>query len=225
MTGEEKWRVSREEKTNYSTPYIWKNKVRTELIAGGKSARSYDPATGKLLWELKAGGETTIPSATGDEDQLYIGNTGGQNAKSNLFAVRAGAEGDITPEDSLKTGEWLSWIFRDAALGNSSPLLYNGNLYVIGSRGGEVKCINTTNGNLVYKERISGTAAVWASPWAFNDKIWFFDEKGITRSFSAGEKFGLVDENRLDGKFWASVAITSDAYVFRGVEAIFCVKK
>ena len=61
-TGEEKWRVQRDEKSNWSTPLIWKNKMRTELVTGGKTARSYDPATGALLWELNMGGGRDIAS-------------------------------------------------------------------------------------------------------------------------------------------------------------------
>jgi outer membrane protein assembly factor BamB len=225
VTGDEKWRVQREEKTNYSTPYIWKNKIRTELIAGGKTARSYDPATGKLLWELKAGGEQAIPSPTGDENNLYLGNAGGQNAKSNLFAVNPGAEGDITPKEGETTSSGVLWSFPDAGMGNSSPLLYNGSIYLIASRGGEIRCIKAGDGALVYKERVNGMGAIWASPWAYNNKIWFYDEKGITRSFTAGVEFKLIDENKLNDKFWPSVAISGNGYVLRGVEALYCVRE
>jgi hypothetical protein len=31
--------------------------------------------------------------------------------------------------------------------------------------------------------------------------------------------FKLVDENKLNDKFWPSVAITGKGYIFRGVEA------
>ena len=224
-TGEEKWSVQREEKTNYSTPYIWRNKIRTELITGGKTVQSYDPETGKPLWTMKAGGEMVIPSPSGDENMLYIGNTGGQNTKGNMYAVKAGVDGDITPPDSTSTGKGVAWIFRDAGLGNSSPLLYQGNLYIIASRGGEIKCIKAANGSLVYKDRVSGLGAVWASPWAYNGKIWFYDEKGVTRSFTAGDKFELINDNRLNDKTWASVAITGNGYIFKGVETLYCVKK
>jgi len=224
VTGKEKWRALRDEKTNYSTPYIWKNKTRTELVAGGKSVTSYDPETGKPLWTLKAGGEMSIPSPSGDENILFIGNTGGQNAKSNLFAILAGAEGDITPPDSISTGNSVAWIFRDAGLGNSSPLLFNGFIYIIASRGGEIKCIKASDGTLVYKERVSGLGAVWASPWVYNGKVWFFDEKGITRSFTAGDKFEIINDNRLSDKTWASVAITGSGYIFKGVETLYLVK-
>src|SRR5204863_2795247 len=51
--GEELWRVERAEKTSWSTPFIWHNKERTELVVcGGNHVRSYDPPTGKQLWEL-----------------------------------------------------------------------------------------------------------------------------------------------------------------------------
>ena len=48
VTGDEVWRVDRDEKTNYSTPFIWNNSMRTELVAGGKRAISYDPLTGDI---------------------------------------------------------------------------------------------------------------------------------------------------------------------------------
>jgi len=34
-TGKEIWRKERDEKTNWSTPYIWENEKRTELITTG----------------------------------------------------------------------------------------------------------------------------------------------------------------------------------------------
>jgi outer membrane protein assembly factor BamB len=109
-TGEEKWKVSRDEKTNYSTPVIWKNNNRTELVTTGKTARSYDPATGKLLWQLKMGGEMSIPSPVYDNENIYLGNAGGRETKGVLYAVKAGAEGDITPADSGLVSEGVKFI-------------------------------------------------------------------------------------------------------------------
>jgi outer membrane protein assembly factor BamB len=41
-TGEQIWRVDRDEKSNWATPYIWENKQRTELITSGTGKiRSY----------------------------------------------------------------------------------------------------------------------------------------------------------------------------------------
>ena len=45
-TGEDAWRVNRDELSQYSSPFLWKNSLRTELIVGGMVYRSHDPATG-----------------------------------------------------------------------------------------------------------------------------------------------------------------------------------
>lgn len=34
-TGNERWRIARDEKSNWSTPYLWKHKLRTELVVAG----------------------------------------------------------------------------------------------------------------------------------------------------------------------------------------------
>jgi len=216
-TGNEIWRASREEKTTYSTPYIWKNSVRTELVTGGKTVRSYDPKSGTLLWQLRASGEQVVPSPAGTNDLLYIGNAGGRETKGVLFAVKAGSDGEITDQG-------IAWKSVETDLGNPSPLLYKGLLYIIGSRG-EINAIDASTGELKYKNRITGVAACWASPWESDDKIFYTDEKGITRVFEAGSQFKLIYENKLDDRIWGSVAIAGDSYIFRGTENLFCVKK
>ncbi|MDP4222925.1 MAG: PQQ-binding-like beta-propeller repeat protein [Bacteroidota bacterium] len=211
-TGNEKWRTRREEKTTYSTPYIWKNNVRTEIVTCGKIARSYDPETGKLLWELKAGGEQVIPSPVGNSELLYLGNPGGRDIKPVFLAVKAGQNGQITE----------SWKSEDTGLGNASPLLYNGLLYIIGSRG-EIAVMDPVSGAVKYQKRINGIGSCWASPWAQKDKIYFTDENGITRVFKAGDTFEQVAENKLEGKFWSSVAVTGSNYIFKGTGKLYCV--
>ena len=43
--------------------------------------RSYDPATGKLLWELRLGGGRCSASPVGDEERLYVGLGGGRGGR------------------------------------------------------------------------------------------------------------------------------------------------
>jgi hypothetical protein len=71
-SGDEVWRVKRDEYSNWATPFVWKNDQRTELVTGGGAKmRSYDPATGKLLWELTASGRCS-PSPVGTSSLLYV---------------------------------------------------------------------------------------------------------------------------------------------------------
>jgi outer membrane protein assembly factor BamB len=223
-TGEQIWKAEREEKTNYSTPVIWKNGIRTELVTSGKSARSYDLKTGNVLWELKVGGEMNIPSAVPYKDRLYIGNAGGRETSGTLFAVKAGAQGDITPPEGELVSSGVEWSVPDAGTSNPSPLLYKGLIYLLASRGGDISCFDASTGKLIYKEKVDKVAACWASPWANNDKIYFLDEKGVTHIINAGEKFEVLSRNKLDDRFWASPAITRDAYIFKGVKSLYCIK-
>jgi outer membrane protein assembly factor BamB len=69
-TGRQLWRVERDEKSNWATPYIWQNELRTELIASGtQRVRSYDLG-GKLLWEL--GGMSSALLLSGDQVRSRI---------------------------------------------------------------------------------------------------------------------------------------------------------
>jgi outer membrane protein assembly factor BamB len=171
------------------------------------------------------GGEMSIPSPVYDNENIYLGNAGGRETKGVLYAVKAGAEGDITPADSGLVSEGVNWTFRDAGTSNPSPLLFNGQLYLLNGRGGELQCIDAATGKQIYKEKIEKVGACWASPWVYNNKIYFYDEKGVAQIIQAGKEFKVLSQNSLKDKFWSSVAITDDAYIFKGVEKLFCVGK
>jgi len=224
-TGNEKWKVKRDEKTNYSTPVIWKNNQKIELVTTGNFVRSYDPASGNLNWQLKMAGKMAIPSPVFDTDHIYVGNAGGPDAKGMLYSVKAGASGDITPADSGLVSSGVEWTVRNSGIANPTPLLYKGLLYIVASRGGEVTCLNAATGVQEYRQKLENVGACWASPWVSNDQICFYDEKGVTQVFQAGTEFKLLSTNKLNDKFWSSVAIADDAYLFRGVKKLFCVKK
>jgi len=226
VNGNEKWKVNREgEKTGYSTPVIWKNKFRTELVTIGKSARSYDPVSGKLNWELKMGGDMALPSPVSDNEHIYLGKTGGVNKPGILYSVKAGVDGNITPADSGLVSNGVEWTLKETGVGNPSPLLYNGLLYLLSSRGGEVYCLDAKTGAQIYKAKADKVGACWASPWIQGDKIFFYDEKGITQVIQAGKEFKVLSQNKIDDKFWASIAVAGDAYIFRGTKKLYCVRK
>jgi len=224
-TGEEIWRVPREEKTNWSTPVIWPNRARTELVTTGQKARSYDPKTGELLWELDLGGGRNISSPVFNKDLLFTGNEMRRGGGGYLFAIKAGAEGDITPSAGDSTSSGVLWTRPNSGLAMSSPLLYNGYIYVVQRRGGAISCYDETTGECVYcKTKIPDAGAFWASPWAYDDKIWCMDEKGTTHVIKAGEEFEVLSKFSIEDKFWSSAAIVDDGYIFRGVQNLYHVK-
>ncbi len=225
-SGKEKWRVPRNEKTNWSTPVIWKNKVRTELVTSGQIARSYDPGTGELLWELHLGGGRNISSPVSDKEMIYLGNEKRSDGGGILFAVKAGAEGDITPADGASNSAGVAWSLPESGLSMASPLLYKGLIYIVERGGGMISCYRSATGETIYlKIKIPDAGPFWASPWAARGMIYCMDERGITHVVKAGNEFEILTQNKLDDKFWASQAISNQSYFFRGVENLYCVRE
>jgi len=225
-TGDEKWRVQRDEKSNWSTPLIWKNKFRTELVTGGKVSRSYDPETGALLWELNMRGGRDIASPVADNNMIYVGNEMRRDGGGFLFAVKAGAKGDITPEEGASTSSGVVWSLSGSGMEMASPLLYEGLIYLVERRRGMIFCYKADSGEPVYQStRVPDAGPFWASPWAVNGRIYCMDERGTTHVIRAGEEFEVLARNKLDDKFWASQAIANKSYYFRGVEYLYCVRE
>ena len=109
-TGEEVFRVKRdEEKSNWSTPYIWKNSQRVELITTGtKKNRSYD-LEGRLLWELAGMSSITIATPYSKDDVLYISSGYIMDKQKPIYAIRPGARGDITLEKDKTSNDFVIW--------------------------------------------------------------------------------------------------------------------
>jgi len=219
-SGDQRWRVPRDEGTNWCSPVIWKNKVRAELVVGGKTVRSYDPHSGELLWELSVGDRGSSASPAGNEEMLIVGGRG-------MFAVKAGATGDITPaeagEAEAPASGGLLWANESGGPSMASPLIYQGFVYVLERRGGIVTCYHAATGEPAYKERLPGSREFWASPWASGGKVFCQDAAGATHVLAPGPEFKLIGTNQLDGRFWATSAVADGALLLRGDDTLFCV--
>jgi outer membrane protein assembly factor BamB len=225
-TGDELWRVDRDEKSNWSTPYIWKNKRRTELItAGGGKVRSYDPGSGELLWEMKSSGRNAI-TPVGDEDLLYVDSVDRMmGARGPLVAIRPGASGDISGQGNQRTDSFVAWSVPLMTYRVASPLLYEGCLYMLDQQRGMVRCYDAKTGKENYSERVRGAKGFTSSPWANDGKVFCLDEKGQTLVLRAGPKLEVIATNKLDDTFWSSVAVVGENLLLRGVDNLYCISK
>jgi outer membrane protein assembly factor BamB len=180
-TGDEAWRVDREEKTNWSTPYLWNNKLRSELVvAGGSSIRSYDPKSGELLWSMKGNGRTAT-TPTGSEELLYVDSYDRLTGNNGIFAaIRPGAMGDISLKARETTNEHIAWSVRLRGARIASPILSQGCIYVLGQGSGIVHCLDAQTGQEHYRKRLPGAAGFTASPLAHDEKVYCLDQNGMT---------------------------------------------
>jgi outer membrane protein assembly factor BamB len=224
-TGNHAWRVARDEKSNWSSPYVWKNRVRTELVTGGGAMiRSYKPENGELLWELSANGRTAI-TPVGDDDLLYVDSYDRMmGGRGMLVAVKAGATGNISLANGETNSPAVAWATRLTSYRVASPLLYGGCLYQLDQQSGMVRCFDAKTGESHYKERLPGTRGFTASPWASDGRVYCMDETGITVVLEAGRHFAILKTNQLNETIWASVAVAGDRMLLRGVDHLFCIR-
>jgi outer membrane protein assembly factor BamB len=225
-TGNELWRKDRQEKSTWGTPYLWKNKLRTELVTGGsKKARSYDPATGDLLWELGGMSPGANATPTANDELLFVG-TGGPFGDSPLYAVKAGAKGDVTLKPNEESNAGVAWSRKQAGPTMASPLVYDGYLYIVSQYGGFLTCFEAATGKPAYpKQRLSQAKGFTSSPWAYDGKIFCLDEEGQAFIIQAGSEFKLLGKNTIDEMFMASPAISGGALFLRGIDHLYCVVK
>ncbi|MBI3863389.1 MAG: PQQ-binding-like beta-propeller repeat protein [Planctomycetia bacterium] len=225
-TGDELWRKPRDEKTNWSTPYLWKNKVRTELVAaGGRKMRSYAPDTGDLLWEMEGSGRTSL-TPVGNDEMLYVDSVASfQGSPGRLAAIRAGADGDISLKGNEKSSDAVAWSIILNSYRNASPLLYADCLYMVEQHHGVMRCYDARTGKVNYQMRLPEATGCNASPWVMGNRIHFLDEVGLTVIFTPGPEFHHIVSNKLeDEMFWASAAVSGDRLFLRSIQHLYCIR-
>ncbi len=227
-TGEELWRVDRDEASQYSSPMIWKNSLREELILGGMIYRSYDPATGNLLWQLdmNKGRSSATPVAIGD--RLYVGNEfrnrgGADDGGGRLHRIKPGGSGDITPPNDATSSEFVEWRMDDSGIQMASPTHLDGNLYFLERSRGIVHCVDVETGEIEYEKRVRGAGAFWASPWTDGKHLFAMDSTGNTHVIAAGDEFKIVSVNELDQQAWGTPAVAEGRIFLRTAQHLYCI--
>jgi len=216
-TGEEIWRSDRDDEgSNWATPYVWQNELRTEVITAGTNfVRAYG-LDGELLWQFSGMSSIAIPQPFSQHGLLYVssGYIGDQNRP--VYAIRPGASGDITLQAGAKSNEHIVWFQPQAGAYNPTPLVYGDYLYTLLDRGFFTMHDAKTGEEIYGKRRIErGAAAFTASPWAYNGKIFVLSEDGDTFVIAADKEFEVLGTNSLDEMTMATPAIAAGSLYLR----------
>ena len=85
-------------------------------------------------------------------------------------------------------------------------------MYTLSQYGGIVSCFDAQTGMLHFRERLPGAGGFTASLWTAQTNIFCLDENGKAFAIAAGKsELSVTGTSRLDGMFWSSPAVTSDA--------------
>ena len=214
-TGEDVWRVDREEGSNWATPFIWQNRQRTEIVTPGTDrVRSYD-LDGKLLWEFGGMSSISIPTPFAKFGLLYVASGYVGDRRRPVFAVRPGASGDISLGEGEASNDHIAWFHPQAGPYNPSPIVHGDNYYTLLDRG-IFTAHDARTGEVVYdRQRVGRATAFTASPWAYNDKIFALSEDGDTYVIRAGSEFEILGTNSLEEFSMSTPAIARGSLIIR----------
>jgi outer membrane protein assembly factor BamB len=219
-TGKKVWSVDRPLIASWSTPTIYEGKGRTELLTNGsQNILSYDPMTGKQLWTLKGTSIQSIPTPFAVGELLYFFS--GSHSHGPIVVVRAGANGDITPQTEAQPSEFIAWTNPKGAPEIPTPLVYGDYLYVV-SNNGILSCYKAKTGERAYQQRVAGRGGAFtASPIAADGRIYLTAEDGEVHVVKAGPAYELLASNPMGDVCMATPAASPGILIYRTLHNIY----
>lgn len=215
LTGKELWRANRDEITSWATPLIVEHDGKHQVITTGTNrVRSYDLATGEVVWESPGLTMNSIPTPVEVDGIVFV--TAGFRGNA-AWAIRLSeAKGEIEG-----TAAVLWEHHRDTPY-VPSPLLYGDNLYITKSNSGILSRFNLRTGQSHYgPQRLDGISEIYASPVGAAGRVYIFGRDGNALVLEDSEEYKILAKNSLDDGFDASPAIVDKEMYLRGYKYLY----
>jgi outer membrane protein assembly factor BamB len=231
-TGKEVWKTDRPVepymkiteigRKAYITPLIMNVKGRDLLISNGSATcHAYEPLTGREVWQIVWGAESTVPMPITENGIVYF-YTGYMVDKesvkyTDLLAINPDGKGDITSTNIL-------WRKRENQNVNQmlTPVIKDGLIYTMSTLN-MMMCIDAKTGSEVWSERQD--ANYNSSPVYNEGKIWFFSVKGDVLAIKAGRKYEIAARNTMDSGIWATPAFLRNSVILRTEKYLYKISK
>lgn len=203
QTGTIVWKHERPKEPNYTSPIVLNVEGRDQLfLTGCNLVSSFEPLTGKVLWEVKGATTECVTSTVTDGHRIY---SSGGYPRNHLAAILADGTGKI------------DWETKDRVY-VPSLLMRDGYLYGV-LDAGVAACWQSDTGKEMWKERLGGTFS--ASPVLVRDVVYATNEGGETFVYRVSPaKFELLAKNKLGDESLSSVAICGSRIYIRVVEDV-----
>jgi outer membrane protein assembly factor BamB len=218
-TGDERWKVKRNEVTSWASPIIIEHAGKPQVIVSGTSrVRGYDLANGAVIWECGGLSSNIVASPVSADGMVFAGSSYDKRA---LLAIRLdGAAGDITNTDRIVWRRFRGTPYVP------SPLLYEGGLYFLTHYQGILSRVDARTGeDQPGAVRLDGIRNVYASPVAAAGRIYVTDLDGATIVVKSGPAPRLLALNQLSEPISASAAIAGRQLFLRGEKHLYCLEE
>jgi outer membrane protein assembly factor BamB len=216
-TGNELWRVKRDEIDTWATPLIVEHAGRAQVIVPGMNKLiSYDLENGEVVWHSQGLTMNPIPSPVGADGMIYAMSGFRGN---NLKAIRlADAKGDIS-----RSGAIVWSLDRDTPY-VPSPVLYDGILYFLKTNNNILSAFDARTGKPHYQlQRLDGLSEVFSSPVGAAGRVYVTGREGTTLVIRNAPKFEVLAKNTLDDGFDASPALVDNEIYMRGYRYLYAI--
>ncbi|MCA9080443.1 MAG: PQQ-binding-like beta-propeller repeat protein [Planctomycetaceae bacterium] len=203
-TGEIVWRQERPATPNYASPIILNVCGRDQLLLTGCDlVSSFEPLTGKKLWEIEGATTECVTSTVVCGELMF---SSGGYPRNHVAAIRCDGSGKVVWDSGTRV-----YV--------PSLLVKEGHLYGV-TDAGVAMCWNCTTGEEQWKGRLGGTFS--SSPVLVGEVILVVNEEGQAFEFRARpDEFELLSENQLgdecfstptvcDGQIYVRVAKQTD---------------
>jgi outer membrane protein assembly factor BamB len=185
-TGEQRWRIGRNDVPTWGTPTVHREGERTQILVNGyKEIAGYNVADGKKLWTMSGGGDIPVPTPVVAHGLTFI--TSAHGPQSPIFAITlSAAQGDISLPKGQTSSDAVAWSIRQGGNYMQTPLVVGDYLY-----------------------------GFTASLVAAGDRVYVTSEDGRVMVVKAGPRFGLMAENELGEQCLATPAVSDGTIYFR----------
>lgn len=205
--GHPAWSVSRG-KISWASPICVATKFGQELVVNSESnVDSYDPLTGKPLWQLECLDGEVAPSPAYGGGMFFVAN-------DNAYAT--GIKFDDAPEPKPA----MAWQWDEALPDVSSPVGTDTYFYVATSRG-EIACLDHVSGQVVWGQEYD--EGFYASPILVGDRIYAFDKKGTAFVFKTGSTYELIATCPVGEGVMATPAFLDGRIYIRTEKRLLCI--
>jgi outer membrane protein assembly factor BamB len=189
-TGKILWEQTRPMIANYASPAVITAAGRTQVVlAGCNLVASFDPLTGKKLWEFEGSTEETVVTAATDGQRIFAS---GGYPKNHVLAMEADGSGKIAWQHSARV-----YV--------PSMIVKDGYVYAVQDAGTAV-CWKSDTGAEQWRGKLDKD--YYASPVMVGEHVYITSLAGVTSVFEATpQRFKLVAQNRLGDEALATPAI------------------
>jgi outer membrane protein assembly factor BamB len=218
-TGEEVWRVAREEPSTWATPNVLPAPSGDELVTNGTTIRAYDPRTGRTLWSLGPNSEVIVGTPVVGDGMAFI--TGGYPPIRPVYAVRPGHRGDLTLPKGERASKAVAWSHARGGTYVPTPILYRGLLHTLNTNG-ILTTYRAETGEQLSMIRLTNSGGSFsASPVAADGRLYIAGETGEVYVLRATPEPELLAVHPMGEAVMSTPAISGGLFVVRTLHHVF----